>query len=1547
MSTQNASDVDSIRKQLASVLESLVKRRDSQPNSWDAEWWLTLDFEWSRTEPFLRTLASFIPDAYRENHALVVDGFAHRVERQVRPFFDRGEWPNSSRSSVRKGLEEITSFLAVIESQLIRPQPFPSKARTLSERLTNGEWPDLVQRGPFAEPPLLDSDVSTLKGKQVLLLAATLTERNAILERMQAPLGHERILRVFEGAQTYYVGVLGSVGVALTTSRAGSDLRDGSAMVTPEAIGLVEPRAVVSVGIAFGGYTEKLRIGDVLVSTHVIPYGPAREQTDGRIHRGGEHDAGSILLNRFLEARNWVFPRSDGYRCKVVDGRMLSGPKLVDSLPFKTELFTDHPEAIGGEMEGTGVYAGSERRGISEWIIVKSVCDWGDGTKGDAHHALAATVAVEFVEHVFTPKGVLDSLRPFSGGAQLPPTVPTTAVQDRGSQIGTQNIVYGTQNVVYGTQMIVSSTVEADALMDAIQTLIDKGHLEEVDKRLTEMNDRMWPRLTTSQQARLRALRAMSKAEGGDEKGAARDLFEAYELAPNELKAPVRRAQALLLLDRSEEAYAVARSALTDSPHHPYIRPVLIRSAPASISLSELLPPNWRDLGMTSAEAVAGFERVRDSEPSLGEEFLLNVRAPKADDKHYWYSLAAAKSLVMKNDEERGLPIPDVQREQLLATLATSYSSIVPPSRPVVRGVIALDLAILSRRLHRDDEYKRWLSIAKELIPDSTDLQTERAHEAIARADFRTASELLRNVVTSPKRRGLARVVFANVLLKLGTQEARLEALTVLDTSASDPGEPSRDRSTAALRLVEALMDDAPADAASALEKHRDVLGAHRFVRLRLVLAHVTGSADEAQAIADEIVASKTTFTRDELLDLGSLSGELRLSEQCVALLEHEAPRTELAPSTIALINAGMALGRRELVRTLCNTLRINGVEDAQVVEGEIYLLSVRGDLSGALSLAQEWLSKHPDDKRIRFHLCQVAHDLGRTELLATRADQLPTPTDKDPEFAPNIVRILRAASEHGEAREFAYRNLKRRRRDPWAWQAVSLAGLPGSVEQREAVSDEQTPLPTLIAGPGMAVRIKERDSSKWIQLETSDDLATAPDEYGPTHAITIALTGKKVGDRVELQKGQTGFRGRSVEITAISSCFVRTCQHCNEQYELEFPDLPFVHSIDIPDSIDDFVAALLEGAKERKDDIRQVIDSYSENPRISLHALASTLSRPIFEMVPLLVSNQSHIHAARPSETMALARKALQQTGEIIVEVTAVSTLAMLEAVSRTRANFSTVWIARGTVDRLRAYVQRAVSDSAPAHMGLEGDRLFYSVRDEAFEGRRADYLRKLLASIEAWDVFDEKERGQLTSTAWDNWTRIAGGGTADSVHRSMRLRVPLWTDDVAIAAASLHEGALPISTQAVFETLAAMGSVTREEVAAIGARLVGWRYVDTRTPPESFLAAAELAEWNSSTKPLVQHLELLTVAQWPDPNLLGLVAEVFRLWWNACQLDRNRFDAVVVATLLRLSARPNSRSLLFALPVLIRRRFGLDAIGAEHVSELILGWIASHPQH
>ena len=116
-----------------------------------------------------------------------------------------------------------------------------------------------------------------------------------------------------------------------------------------------------------------------------------------------------MLLNRFRNVLGWSFTDPNGVPSGYEVGPLLSGEKLVDNVDFKRPLFDRYPQAIGGEMEGAGVAASAERKRC-EWIVVKAICDWGDGTKTSHHQAFAAASAVHLVEHVLNQVGALDAL---------------------------------------------------------------------------------------------------------------------------------------------------------------------------------------------------------------------------------------------------------------------------------------------------------------------------------------------------------------------------------------------------------------------------------------------------------------------------------------------------------------------------------------------------------------------------------------------------------------------------------------------------------------------------------------------------------------------------------------------------------------------------------------------------------------------------------------------------------------------------------------------------------------------------------------------------------------------------------------------------------------------------------------------------------------------------------------------------------------------------------------------------------------------------------
>ncbi|HTM56569.1 MAG TPA: hypothetical protein VL175_21230 [Pirellulales bacterium] len=243
---------------------------------------------------------------------------------------------------------------------------------------------------------------------RVGILVATEVERQAVLKKMRPPRGRRRVLQVYSGSNTCFVGRLGVTDVVLCMTAVGSIGRDSSTIVTTELIASWNLSAVIMAGIAFGKDASKQEIGSVIVSDRVISYEPERLGTSGNQDRGSAHMAGALLLNRFRNIIGWDFRAPNGTQCGFQIGPILSGEKLVDDPKFKDSLFERFPTALGGEMEGAGVAAAAERRSC-DWIVVKAICDWGDGKKTKIHQEFAAASSVALIEHVLNQAGSLDS----------------------------------------------------------------------------------------------------------------------------------------------------------------------------------------------------------------------------------------------------------------------------------------------------------------------------------------------------------------------------------------------------------------------------------------------------------------------------------------------------------------------------------------------------------------------------------------------------------------------------------------------------------------------------------------------------------------------------------------------------------------------------------------------------------------------------------------------------------------------------------------------------------------------------------------------------------------------------------------------------------------------------------------------------------------------------------------------------------------------------------------------------------------------------------
>jgi len=241
---------------------------------------------------------------------------------------------------------------------------------------------------------------------KVAIQVATQVELDEVLKTIKPLQGRNKILKITNGIETYYLGVFGVHAVVVVMSTMASIGITGSTLTAVALVNLWDPEYIILIGIAFGADSTKQKIGDVLVSESIIPYENQRIG-DEIIFRNSVPPASPILINRIRNAIGWKFKRPDSTPVKLYLGPILSGEKLVDNLEFKKLLLNKFPTAIGGEMESSGLHSAAGRYN-KQWIVIKGICDWGDGHKNKEHQQFAAASAISLCEFILNDYHIFD-----------------------------------------------------------------------------------------------------------------------------------------------------------------------------------------------------------------------------------------------------------------------------------------------------------------------------------------------------------------------------------------------------------------------------------------------------------------------------------------------------------------------------------------------------------------------------------------------------------------------------------------------------------------------------------------------------------------------------------------------------------------------------------------------------------------------------------------------------------------------------------------------------------------------------------------------------------------------------------------------------------------------------------------------------------------------------------------------------------------------------------------------------------------------------------
>lgn len=204
------------------------------------------------------------------------------------------------------------------------------------------------------------------------------------------------------------VWMLGNIGgetiIAVGCSRFRGNLvmgphgRLGSAAKAMRYFTATGAQGIIQMGMAFGIARSRQKVGDVLVSTSLIPY-DNRDVKPSSEEPGYFNDYSALDVER---ARSALVERCvrekerTEYDFQVHVGAMLSGAARIHCARFRDELYHTVPHGndpiIGGEMEGVGLLAAAAKADDPVWCLVKSISDFAD-EKRDEDIKTGLTVA--------------------------------------------------------------------------------------------------------------------------------------------------------------------------------------------------------------------------------------------------------------------------------------------------------------------------------------------------------------------------------------------------------------------------------------------------------------------------------------------------------------------------------------------------------------------------------------------------------------------------------------------------------------------------------------------------------------------------------------------------------------------------------------------------------------------------------------------------------------------------------------------------------------------------------------------------------------------------------------------------------------------------------------------------------------------------------------------------------------------------------------------------------------------------------------------------
>ena len=1093
-----------------------------------------------------------------------------------------------------------------------------------------------------------------------------------------------------------------------------------------------------------------------------------------------------------------------------------------------------------------------------------------------------------------------------------------------------------------------------DVEIDEARSFLEEHNYQIAKLLLRRIRERSWDKLTARQKFRLLTSLGGVEVSTDNYKESADLYLKAKEYQPDDETAQTNEALGYLLLEQRNRAFELSQELRKEFPRSERVLGVFIQSAPDSMTLEQLKDFVPEDLLEKDEVAVPLTRRALNSgDLRRAEEFIKAAVDAESRASETWLHLGqiVLQMEISKNVERYGVKDLFCNEKKLLeAEDALGKAIAFAKENHSVFGEVEalLTRQRVRRALGKNAEAREDLEEARRIAPQNTLVIEAYSGSLHSEEKLDEAIDLMRSI-PSEALSYQGQMIFGLMLMERGDPGDYSDAGDLFSQLVKSEAKLREDFREEAIELgLQAFAREKQFDACHKLMKEVSAgrVSDVNFKTLTAKLHLLEGQNDKASNCADDALAlTNDATTVFEIRRLALLLSELERFGDALPLWQRITVPNIVGSDTIHLLQCADRLNRHGIMLDIFEKLRQAGATDRNLLYKELSLLE-QYDTDEAIKILDEEISRQPGDKELKLARSWMGLALGKPELIDQDPSSLPEPDQVNPQMALKAVRVLKAIGQEPLAIQYAYEVLRCNSDDPDAHKAFTVVILEADEGQPKLES------PVCVKTGVVVSYIEQGDSSthQVIVEDTPNPDSKFPErELSSDNEICRAMMGKKVGETFVLAQG---IQDRIGEITRIENKYVHRFQYCTRQRQIRFPELQDMQLVRIPQNtgksgeLEPDISTILEYIDYRHENILNLQQIYKENS-LPLHLFGKNFDKNAFEAL-LHLANSKDVFVkccSGSNEECDQAAKALESCNTVVLDMSAISSLFLLDRLDILKGLPIDIVVSRNTVNELRQMVvneELVRKNVAGVLLKTEAGHAFIENTAE----QKADYIKKLRQLVGAIEdnckIEPCQALAELDPQKREILIDVFGQYGAESILLAATLpKAVLWTDDLAQAGLARGEHSVSrVWTQLVIAKLSESGVVRPEVFFDASAKLFGYGYYFTGQNADIIRHAGIIAEWKIDRWPFSQTLSTFADEDLDLMQVLQLAGGFIRLLYQESLLPESR-NTIMVKILENIAKKEGGvqgiRYLLGALPAI----FGVNVIGLARATETISSWL------